>query len=117
MSMEILAHTVELDLGWIGGLIINNPFNLFMLALLYVFAFASGKQSFAGFIKFSALFIGVSALMQLLGFPFLATTIPVLYMAIAIFLDSFSKESFVKRNMLKINLAMLFGTGFMLAGA
>jgi len=114
MSMEIVIHALALDLPWIVWLVLSNPLNLFILALLYVFAFAGGKESLGGFVKFSAFFIAVSAVMQLLGFPFLATTMPAAYMAITIFLDAFPKESFVKRNLLKINLGLLFGAGFLL---
>jgi len=114
MTMEIIARLFALDLPWLVGLVLNNPFNLAVLIMLYVFAYAGGKQSFTGFIKFSALFIAVSALMQLFGFPFLATTIPAIYIAITIFLDTFPKESFVQKHLGKINMGILFGAGFIL---
>ena len=117
MSMEIIVHAVALDLPWVIGLVIGNPFNLFILAVLYVFAYGPGKKNLLGFLKFAIFFISISASMQLLGFPFLATSMPVAYMAITIFLDTFPKESIIKRNLGKINVGLLFGAGFFLAGA
>ena len=113
MTLEIALQAMQLNVPWLIGVIVANPLNLFILAALFVFAF-KGK-GMKGFVKFTVLFISVSALMEMLGFPFLATSIPVVYMGITVFLDSFPKESFVKRNLLKINLAMLFGAGFLLA--
>ncbi len=113
MTLEIALQAMQFNIPWLVGVIIANPINLFILAALFIFAFKG--RGIKGFVKFVILFISVSALMEMFGFPFLATSIPIVYIGISVFLDSFPKESFVKRNLLKINLAMLFGAGFLLA--